>query len=54
MKKPSLNIHFYRKENGKKSIQPKTSWLEFFKATPYPEIELDIQRSKDVPRKIEL
>lgn len=33
-----------------KLAQPKESFLDFFKNSPYPEIELDIQRSKELPR----
>lgn len=56
MKKSSPNNYSYpkSKENGEKSIQPKISLLEFFKASPYPEMELDTQRSKDLPREIDL
>lgn len=32
------------KKEFDKISQPKTTLLEFFKAAPYPEIELDIQR----------
>lgn len=34
--------------------KPKKSFLSFFKDSPHPEIELDIQRSQDKPRDIEL
>ena len=37
-----------------KITQTKTSLLNFFKAAPCQEIELDIQRSKDFPREFEL
>lgn len=37
-----------------KFMKPKTSLLKFFKEAPHPEIELPIQRSKDLPRDINL
>ena len=37
-----------------KMTQPKKSLLNFFKSAPYPDVELDIERSKDLPREIEL
>ncbi len=37
-----------------KIIHPKNSLLNFFKNAPYPEFDLDIQRSKDLPREVEL
>jgi prevent-host-death family protein len=33
---------------------PKDSLLKFFSKAPYPELDLDIERSKDFPRDIEL
>ena len=37
-----------------KMIEPEISLLEFFKAAPFPEFELDIKRSKDLPREVDL
>ena len=37
-----------------KMTQSKTSFLDFFKAAPCQEIEVNIQRSKDLPRVIDL
>lgn len=37
-----------------KMTQPKTSFLDFFRAAPCQEIELNIQRSKDLPRELDL
>lgn len=34
--------------------KPKTSLLDFFKAAPCQDIELDLNRSKDISREIEL
>jgi antitoxin Phd len=34
--------------------QPKVSFLDFFKAAPHQEIELEIQRSQDLPREFDL
>lgn len=34
--------------------QSKTSLLKFFRAAPCQEIELNIQRSKDLPRELDL
>lgn len=42
------------KKEFDKITQPTTSFLEFFEAAPFPDIELDIQRSRDLPRKIDL
>lgn len=33
---------------------PKNSFIEFFRDAPYPEIELESIRSKDLPRKVNL
>lgn len=41
------------KKQFDKITQKKTSFLKFFKNAPHPEIELDIQRSKDLPREFE-
>lgn len=37
-----------------KMTQSKTSFLNFFKAAPCQEVEVNIQRSKDLPREFEL
>lgn len=37
-----------------KMTQSKTSFLNFFKAAPCQEVEINIQRSKDLPREFEL
>jgi antitoxin Phd len=42
------------KKEFDKMTQSKTSLLKFFKAAPCQEIELDIQRSKDLPRELDL
>lgn len=42
------------KKESDENTQPKTSLLSFFKAAPYQETELDIQHSKELPRKFEL
>lgn len=42
------------KKEFDKMVQPETSFLDFFKSAPYPDLELDIQRSKELPRKIDL
>jgi antitoxin Phd len=42
------------KKEFDKITQPKTSLLNFFKATPCQEIELNIQCSKDLPRELDL
>lgn len=42
------------KKEFDKITQFKTSLLNFFKAAPCQEIELDIQRSKDLPREPDL
>lgn len=34
--------------------QKKESLIQFFKNSPYPEIELDIKRQKDLPRELDL
>ena len=34
--------------------KPKNSLLEFFKQAPFPETSLDIMRTKDLPRDIDL
>lgn len=36
-----------------KMTQPKASFLNFFKAAPCQEVELNIQRSKDLPREFD-
>jgi len=41
-------------EEFEKITEPKTSLLEFFRSAPYPELELDITRSRDLPREIDL
>ena len=42
------------KKEFDKLTRPKTSLLNFFKAAPCQEIELDIERSKDLPREFDL
>jgi len=42
------------KKEFDKITQSKTSLLNFFKAAPYQEIELNIQRSKGLPRELNL
>ena len=42
------------KKEFDKITQSKTSLLNFFKAAPCQEEELNIQRSKDLPRKFDL
>lgn len=42
------------KKEFDKITQSKTSLLNFFKAAPCQEIELNIQRSKDLPRELDL
>ncbi|KAF3362494.1 hypothetical protein PHSC3_000967 [Chlamydiales bacterium STE3] len=42
------------KKEFDKMTQSKTSLLNFFKTAPCQEIELNIQRSKDLPREIDL
>ena len=42
------------KKEFDKMNRPKTSLLNFFKEAPFPEVELDMKRSKDLPREIDL
>lgn len=42
------------KKDFDKIAKPKTSLLEFFKNAPFPEIDLDIERSRSLPREIDL
>jgi len=42
------------KKEFDKMTQSKNSLLNFFKAAPCQEIELNIQRSKDLPRELDL
>ena len=49
----SIAIIMSKKEFDELS-QPKMSLLKFFKEAPCPEVELDLQRSKDLPRDIDL
>lgn len=42
------------KKEFDKMTHSKTSFLDFFKAAPCQEIELDIRRSKDLPRELDL
>lgn len=42
------------KKEFDKITQSKTSLLDFFKAAPYQDTELNIQRSKDLPRELDL
>lgn len=42
------------KKEFDKMTQSKTSLLNFFKAAPCQEIELNIQRSRDLPRELDL
>ena len=41
-------------DDYKKMIAPELSLIEFFKQSPLANIELELERSKDVPRVIEL
>jgi antitoxin Phd len=42
------------KKEFDKMTRPKASFLKFFKAAPYQEIELDIQRLQDLSRELDL
>lgn len=42
------------KEEFDKISKPKTSLLDFFRAAPCQDIDLDLQRSKDLPREFDL
>ena len=42
------------KKEFDKMTQSKTSLINFFKTAPCQEIELNIQRSKDLPREVDL
>lgn len=42
------------KKDFDKITQSKTSLLSFFKAAPCQEVELNIERSKDLPRELDL
>lgn len=42
------------KEEFDKMNQPALSLLDFFRSAPCQEIEMHIQRSKDLPRKVDL
>lgn len=42
------------KKEFDKMQRPEISLLDFFKNAPCPEIDLDIKRSRDLPRDIEL
>jgi prevent-host-death family protein len=41
-------------EEFKKLAQPRTSLSQFFKQSPLSDLELDISRSADFPREVEL
>lgn len=41
-------------EEYQKLIKPKKNLIEFFKASPLYGLELDLERSKDLPRDIDL
>jgi len=41
-------------EEYEKMIKPKTSLVSFLRSSPLMDIELDTQRSKDLPRDMEL
>ncbi len=38
----------------KKLTKPKSSLVDFFKNSPLHDIELDLERDKDLPREVEL
>lgn len=38
----------------KSLLSPKTSLVDFFKEAPCPDVELEIERSRDLPREITL
>lgn len=42
------------KEEFDQMIKPKTSLYNFFKNAPCQDVELDIERSKDIPREFDL
>ena len=42
------------KERYDELTKPTSSLVDFFKSAPLPEIELDLTRSKDLPRDIDL
>lgn len=42
------------KEEFDRVTKPTTSFLEFFKKAPHPEVELDIQRAQDLPRDLDI
>lgn len=42
------------KEQFDKMSKPTVSFLDFFKSAPYPDLELNIKRSKDLAREIDL
>lgn len=42
------------KEEFDKMSKPRTSLLDFFRAAPCQDVDLDIQRSKDLPRELDL
>lgn len=42
------------KKDYDKMIQPKESLLAFFKRAPLQNVDLDIKRSKDLPRDVDL
>ncbi len=42
------------KEAFDQMTRPKNSLLEFFNEAPLPELDLDVERSKELPRAIEL
>lgn len=41
-------------EDFERHTKPKISFLDFFKKAPCQDIELDLQRNKELPREIEL
>ena len=41
-------------EEYKKLTKPKTNLVDFFKNSPLHDIEIDLERDKDLPREIEL
>lgn len=35
-------------------VQPQDSLIDFFRAAPHPELDLDVERKRDLPRDIDL
>lgn len=43
-----------KREKYEECIRPKTSLLDFFLSAPCPEVDLEIERSRELPREIDL